>query len=913
MEHHMKHRFSGYLLGALTALCLSDVPLTQAQTILANDKTATPSYVTLVGRFDQAPSIAFDALDYARLAAEDNINDSKNGSMRFAIGRDIQVTQKNGVWSDEGSGKSAWRFKVFAPSAVHLNFGFSRISLPDDAELLILSGDGKSALGPYNKNDIPAHGQLWTAMLPGEGALLQITVPSAQRSQVDFTLSRVSQGYRGFGFNTHLCKAGACNMDVACLAPDDPWNGPRRSVGAYTVGGTDTCTGSLVNNSNNDRRMLFATARHCSVTTNALAQTTLVFWNYESPTCRTPGSAASGTVLPKPTTTSAGLALLAQTNNPFAGSDPAGTRSDWAILELVTPPVGNTLNLFWAGWDRRPPPTQCAATGGPNSTAGRCAGIHHPGVDEKRITFVQTPMILDNISGATGVHWQANWDVSPPILPGISPVPVSVVPGVTERGSSGSPLYDANQRLIGVLSGGPSACGATGVNLRDQYGGLFHAWEGNGTPATRMKDVLDPGNSGVDFIDGINACNAPATPAGITAVASAANTVTVGWGAVAGAESYKVFRANGACGTGTYSQIAAGVTGTSYVDTSVSGLQTYSYKVTAFDQDQPCDSLQSSCASATATGVCSLAPNFAGIASATTNNQAICSNTLAWSAAAAQCTGPVSYNVYRSTTAGFSPSAANRIGNGVTGSSFADNGPINFGVPYFYKVRSIDASNGSEDGNTIERSAAPGGPLTTSNIVETFEAVGGFDVPGWSTQALSGANNWTWSTAQSHTPTHAWASASLPSVSDRVLVSPSFGVVASTTLSFWHTFAFESATTCYDGGTLEISTDGGTTWTVLPDAAFTAGGFNGTVNNGFSNPIGGKRAWCNGTIGPMTQVSANLGAFAGQTAKLRWHAGDDSSTVVTGWFVDSVTINNAGTASSCLSFNPDAYFINGFE
>ena len=876
-------------------------------------QSESKSYVDLVGRFDQAPAVQLEAMDYAKLAAEDLVNDSKTGSMRFAVGRDVNVSgENNGVWSVEGT-QSIWRLKVLAPTAVHLNFGFKTMRLPPGAELLIVSGDGKSALGPYSANEVPSHGQLWTAILPGESALMQLSVATSKRAEVEFNLTRIGQGYRGFGINTHLCKSGACNMDVACLASDDPWNNPRRSVGAYTRGGTDTCTGSLVNNTNNDKRMLFTTARHCGITTDEIAQTVLVFWKYESATCRAPGSAASGAPIPKPATTSAGLRFLAATNNPFAGSDPAGSRSDWTILELVTPPAGNTFDLFWAGWDRRPPPTQCASTGGANSTAGLCAGIHHPSVDEKRITFVEVPMTVDNISGASAIHWQANWDPTPPIVPGIVPAPTSVAPGVTEPGSSGSPLYNANQRLIGVLSGGPSACGSTGASLRDQYGGLFHSWEGNGTAATRMKDLLDPTNSGVEFMDGTNACTAPTAPISVNASATANNTITVTWGAVAGAESYKVFRANGACGASSYTQIASGVVGTSYADTAVSGGSTYSYKVTSFDQDQICESVQSACTSGTATGVCTLAPTFSGISSVSSAGLSACTNNLAWSAATAQCAGPNTYNVYRSLTPGFTPAAANRIATGVTATNFVDVGPLTSGTPYYYRVRAVDSSNGTEDGNAVERSAAPGGALTTSNIVETFEGTSGFDNPGWTNQAITGANNFVWSTAQAQTPTHSWNSASLGSISNRVLVSPSFGAVASTTLSFWHTFAFESATTCYDAGTLETSVDGGTTWVVLPDVAFTAGLFNGTVSSGFSNPIRGKRAWCNGTIGAMTQVTANLGAFAGQNLRLRWHAGDDSSVAVTGWFIDSVTVNNAGTAAMCSAFNPDAYLIDGFE
>ena len=194
-------------------------------------------------------------------------------------------------------------------------------------------------------------------------------------------------------------------------------------------------------------------------------------------------------------------------------------------------------------------------------------------------------------------------------------------------------------------------------------------------------------------------------------------------------------------------------------------------------------------------------------------------------------------------------------------------------------------------------------------MTETFEGAGGFDNPGWSHAALAGATDWALSTAASKSPTHSWFSASEGDVSERVLVSPSFVPQASSTLSFWHTFSFESPGTCFDAGTLEISTDGGSSWSVVPDAAFTAGGFNGTVFTGFGNPLAGKRAWCNGTFGAMTQVAVNLSAFVGSTAtRLRWHEGDDDSVTANGWWVDSVTLSNVGT---CTPQN--TLFGDGFE
>src|SRR6185295_18357287 len=72
--------------------------------------------------------------------------------------------------------------------------------------------------------------------------------------------------------------------------------------------------------------------------------------------------------------------------------------------------------------------------------------------------------------------------------------------GVTEPGSSGSPLYDQNRRYIGQLHGGPSACGAG--DLSDYYGRFSVSWEGGGTVATRAKDWLDPAATGAVTLNG---------------------------------------------------------------------------------------------------------------------------------------------------------------------------------------------------------------------------------------------------------------------------------------------------------------------------------------------------------------------------------------------------------------------------
>ena len=370
--------------------------------------------------------------------------------------------------------------------------------------------------------------------------------------------------------------------------------------------------------------------------------------------------------------------------------------------------------------------------------------------------------------------------------------------------------------------------------------------------------------------------------------------------------SFNVYRALGTCAApGPYERIAS-VPGLSHLDNDVSGGLTYAYRVEGLDASGVCESDLSGCVQATATGPCTLAPAFAGLASATDSVQPTCTLGLSWAAASPLCDGPVTYNVYRSTSPGFTPGPGNRIAQGVTGTSYSDQGQVVEDTTYYYVVRAVDASNGREDNNTVRRSASPTGTLfLPGSLVETFEGSesgGGFDNEGWTHAARTGSVDWAWSTQAAQSPTHSWFADQVGSTGDQVLVSPPFVPHAGTSLTFWHTYEFES---CFDGGTLEMSLDGGSSWTVLPDTAFTAGGFTENLYN-TTNPISGLRGWCRGTLGALTEVRADLSAWSGLPMKLRWHAGEDHTVAYTGWLVDSVMITNADTGGHCNATPPPA-------
>ena len=390
------------------------------------------------------------------------------------------------------------------------------------------------------------------------------------------------------------------------------------------------------------------------------------------------------------------------------------------------------------------------------------------------------------------------------------------------------------------------------------------------------------------------------------ATTPADNQVQVTWSnGTPPSASYNVYRAPGTCAApGPYEKVGSATAGSPFLDTDASGGVTFAYRVAGLDGGGLCESDMSGCVQAAPTGPCTLTPVFAGLAAATDPVLATCTLDLSWAAGSSRCGAPLTYSVYRATAPDFVPGPAYLVASGLTGTALSDAGPLQLRTPYYYIVRALDSSNGRADGNTVRRGAFPTGPLVQPETrIDTFEGTrsgGGFDLDGWTHTALTGTQDWTWNSWQYQSPTHSWYVPQTGQTADQVIVSPLFVPRLGSSVSFWHTYSFENL---YDGGTLEISTDHGAHWSVVPDAAFTAGGYNATLYPNTSNPIAGKRAWTAGGFNVLSLVKVDLSAWAGAEVRVRWHAGEDSSVGYLGWLIDSVTID-AGFAGACQSAPP---------
>jgi hypothetical protein len=113
---------------------------------------------------------------------------------------------------------------------------------------------------------------------------------------------------------------------------------------------------------------------------------------------------------------------------------------------------------------------------------------------------------------------------------------------------------------------------------------------------------------------------------------------------------------------------------------------------------------------------------------------------------------------------------------------------------------------------------------------------------------------------------------------------------AAAQLQFYHRFKFEAIAVngTYDGGVLEYSTDGGSTW-VDAGSLITEGQYNAIIA-GPDNPLQGRQGYGgqNTNYPAFQRVTVNLDTLRGMSVKFRYREGSDQNTGEDGWYVDNV-------------------------
>lgn len=356
------------------------------------------------------------------------------------------------------NGDKILKLTIYSKDAHALNLYYNNFHLPEKGKLFIYNN--QEVKGAYTALNNSASNLFVTEELTGNAITLEYNQPFGSPTP---TIEINQIGY--FFRETNGTDASqACEVNVNCSEGNN-WQDEKKGVVRLLIkDGSSTwwCSGSLVNNTDTDCKPYILSAEHCiEGTSSADNLQSIVYFNHESTTCE--GSSSTGTQ------SLTGFTLKAK--GPFSGG------SDFALVELSNE-VPENYNPYFNGWD---------ITNGSYSSG---VSIHHPSADIKKISTYNSALTTITLNGGLaaayhGVVWSAT----------------SNGHGITEEGSSGSPIFNSEGLIIGTLTGGNSFCNKTSET--DYYGKLFYHWDKNGeSDNQKLSTWLDPSATGIQQLKG---------------------------------------------------------------------------------------------------------------------------------------------------------------------------------------------------------------------------------------------------------------------------------------------------------------------------------------------------------------------------------------------------------------------------
>jgi V8-like Glu-specific endopeptidase len=372
-----------------------------------------------------------------------------------------------GIWYESSTKKeNIWKLEVGVPLSKGFYISMEDFYLPKGAQLFAYNKNNFENAIVFSHEDNPNGGPYSIEDLNGDNVILEYVAsknitekPKIHLLDVGYKYSDETGEVSGFG------TAAACMININCPQGVE-WQAQKKGVVRLRItriSGEDNyaaCTGTLINNTNNDRTPYILTAYHCLENVDISNPDNFsVFFNYESPTCEKPTSSPSYKFH---------RGAVVKVANPISNG------SDGVLLQL-TGTIPEDWNVYFNGWDR---------SNANNVTSG--AVIHHPKGDVKKITLYNKALASGEWSDTSprNSYWTVSYSV-----------------GSTEEGSSGSPIFNQNGLVIGSLTGGRTSCSRPTES--DFYGKFSYHWDKSNDESLHMSKYLDPINSGQTVLPGL--------------------------------------------------------------------------------------------------------------------------------------------------------------------------------------------------------------------------------------------------------------------------------------------------------------------------------------------------------------------------------------------------------------------------
>jgi hypothetical protein len=226
---------------------------------------------------------------------------------------------------------------------------------------------------------------------------------------------------------------------------------------------------------------------------------------------------------------------------------------------------------------------------------------------------------------------------------------------------------------------------------------------------------------------------------------------------------------------------------------------------------------------------------------------------------------------------------------------------------YYWRVKAVNACGESAFSPvyTFTTLNAPGDcPLGTMPQVYFADNLENGET-GWAHSGLG--DSWALTSSRSRSGAYAYHAEDPAFASDQKLSTPSISLPASVsnlTLQFWNYQSLESRASggCWDGGSLEISTDGGKNWMPIQSAELLSDPYDGALVSS-TNPVYPANVWCGDPQDWLKSV-VQLDAYAGQQVQFRFRLGSDTSISREGWYIDDLQVQGCVLGSFMAAIDP---------
>ena len=329
-------------------------------------------------------------------------------------------------------------------------------------EVWIYAPGGTSAAGPYWGKGPLGDGDFWSGSIASDTVVVAVLAQAGASGEYSprFSIDAVAHQWATAVLPDQSAAAAApapCNLDVTCYPT---YQTVSKAVVQYDFmadsGGLYACSGAMINTRSSSLKPYMLTAHHC-ISTDSEARSIEARFFYQTSAC----GGTPPNVLSVPTVI--GGTYLAGAPIP---------QGDFALVLLSSAPSGTVF----AGWSV---PFDAGASG---------AGIHHPEGSYKRIALgTRGPDVPVNVEGdlaPANLYYQMNWSS-----------------GVTQPGSSGSPLLNSSLQIVGTLTGGPvipagkTACDVPAAGTYGRFSNAYPAISSyleDNAPSGSSSPVISP-------------------------------------------------------------------------------------------------------------------------------------------------------------------------------------------------------------------------------------------------------------------------------------------------------------------------------------------------------------------------------------------------------------------------------------